>query len=798
MKPGPPGSFGARLKALREAAGYTQEELATIAGLSVHGVSALERGERRRPHVETVRALSAALDLSGPTREALLASARAPAHATAVDQLSHVSLPLPLTALLGRGTDVKALRDWLADPAARLITLIGPGGVGKTRLALEIARTIADEGACRVLFVGLAAVRRSAFVAPAIAEALGVDAALDLPRGAQLACERRPTLLVLDNFEHVLDTAPLVADLLISVATLRVLATSRAPLRVRGEREYAVGPLALDVDVDVRSPADLVRAPALRLFVERARAVKPDFRLTTSNGPTVSAICRRLDALPLALELAARWIKALTAEELLRRLMHDVLLSTAGPRDLPERQQTINATVAWSYHLLVPNEQRLFRRLGVLPGRFPMEAAAAVLAGREDSPHGNHDALCAVAGLIDKSLLLRSETPVASRTLYDMLETVRAYATLEVTGTGERDDALEGLVRYSTSEASLAAEGLAGPAQIEWLDRVREDLESYRSALAWLIDHDRPAEAVGIALGLMFFWIIRGHAAEGLRWYEQILSLRSLPPPLESRALLGAGAMGYSQGEIGYARTALARALALVRDTDDMAVVAQAENLLGRVEFSLGHLNPAREHYARSLERFRALGVAWGIGNALTGMATVHLATDEATSAERLLDEATSLLRPVGPWFLALALDVRAILAVRRGNLDESIAIVRESLTLIRGLHENHAFVFALGPLAVAAMLKGDEAWAARILGARDAVTERTRATMMVRQSLDELIGLREGEMRARLGRDRWAAAYTEGRTGSIDALLEDIDGRRRSAHQPVRGGRESQGPLES
>ena len=798
MKPGSPRSFGAQLKTLREAAGFTQEELATIASLSVHGVSALERGERRRPHVETVRALSAALDLTGAVRDAFVESARASAHA-AVDELSHVSLPLPLTTLLGRDTEVKALRDLLADPAARLITLIGPGGVGKTRLALELARAVADEGACRVLFVGLAAVRKSAFVAPAIAEALGVvdDTALDLPRRARLACEGQPTLLVLDNFEHVLDMTPLVAKLLISVATLRVLATSRAPLRVRGEREYAVGPLALDVDVDVTSPADLARAPALRLFVERARDVQPDFRLTASNGPTVSAICRRLDALPLALELAARWIKVLTAEDLLRRLMHDVLLSTAGPRDLPERQQTINATVAWSYQLLPPNEQRLFRRLGVLPGRFPIEAAAAVLAGREDSSTVSDEALRATAGLIDKSLLLRSDTVVASRPLYDMLETVRAYAALELTSADERDDALEGLVRYSTAEASLAAEGLVGPAQVEWLDRVREDLESYRGALAWLIDHDRPAEATDVALALMFFWIIRGHAAEGLRWYEQILNLTSLPPEVESRALLGAGAMGYSQGQIGYACAALTRALALASDPGDMAVAAQAENLLGRVEYSLGHLDAAREHYVRSLERFRALALAWGIGNSLTGMATVELATGDPTSAERLLDEATSVLRPGGPWFLALALDVRAILAVRRGNADESIAIVRESLTLIRGLHDNHAFVFALGPLAVAATLKGDDAWAVRILGARDAVTERTRATVGVRQSLDTLMGLGERELRARLGPEQWAVAYAAGRMMSIDALLEDIDSVSRRAPRPIWRW-QSDGPVKS
>jgi transcriptional regulator with XRE-family HTH domain len=203
------------LKAFREAAGYTQEELAAIAGLSVHGISALERGERRRPHVETVRALSAALDLSGPTRDALLASARAPAHATSVDEPSHVSLPLPLTALLGRDTDVKALRQWLADSAARLITLIGPGGVGKTRLAVELARAIADEGGCRVLFVGLAAVRNSAFVAPAVAEALGVlhDTALNLPRRARLACEGQPTFSSVGAYARsASDSAPAWID----------------------------------------------------------------------------------------------------------------------------------------------------------------------------------------------------------------------------------------------------------------------------------------------------------------------------------------------------------------------------------------------------------------------------------------------------------------------------------------------------------------------------------------------------------------------------------------------------------
>ncbi len=770
-------SFGAQLKALREAAGFTQEELATISGLSVHAVSALERGERRRPHLETVRALSAALDLAPPVRDAFVASARAPAHDPAVDELTGVSLPLPLTALLGREADIQILRQWIADPTARLITLIGPGGVGKTRLALELARAIANEGATGVVFVPLAAIRNSAFVASAIAEALGLAdvTALDLPGRARVACGDRPTLLVLDNFEQVLDAAPLVADLLTSIASLRLLVTSRAPLRVRGEREYAVGPLALEVGSEAMSPADLARFPAVRLFVERVRDVQPDFRLTPANGPTVTAICRRLDALPLALELAAPWLKVLTAEGLLRRLEHDVLLSTVGPQDLPERQQTMNATVAWSYQLLHPNEQRLFRRLGALPGRFPMEAAAAALAGREGPSASSDEALAAVAVLIDKSLLLRAETSVATRPLYQMLETVRAYAALALTAAGERDDALEGLARYCTTEASRAAEGLVGPAQVEWLDRVRDDLETYRGAVAWLIERGRPADASDIAWGLFFFWVIRGHAAEGLRWYEQILNLPSLPPAAESRALLGAAVMCYTQGELGRTRTGLTRALALAQGAGDMDMVAQAENMLGHVEHAVGNVTAARERFIHCVEGFRARAIPWATGNALSGMASVALATGDADQAARLLDEATSVLRHAGPWFLALALYVRATLAVRRANADQAIAWVRECLTRIRELHDKFALVYALVPLAAAAVLKGDDAWAARILGARDAVSERTGATV-VDKSLDELREQTEREARARLGPDRWAQACAAGRGMSIDGLLKDID----------------------
>jgi predicted ATPase/transcriptional regulator with XRE-family HTH domain len=776
MRAGVAGAFGAELKALRQTAGFTQEELATIAGLSVHAVSALERGERRKPHVETVRALSAALDLTGPMREAFMARARAGGD-DAVEELSAVALPLSLTDLLGRDDDVRMLRQWLSDPGARLITLLGAGGVGKTRLALHVARAIADDSATRVVFVPLASIRQSELAASAIAEALGlVDiSASDLPRRARAACERRPTLMVLDNLEQVADAAPLVADLLTSVPGLRLLITSRAPVHVRGEREYNLSPLAVGADAVVLPPADLARVPAVRLFLQRVHDVLPDFQLTPANAPVVAAICRRLDGLPLALELVAPWLKMLTAEDVLRRLEDGVLLFTVGRRDLPERQQTMNATVAWSYQLLDADEQGAFRRLGVLPGRFSIEAAAAVLADTDGSAGSVDQALTAAARLIDKSLLLRVEPSTTSRPLYQMLETVRAYASLALTDAGQHGTATERLVNHCVREATLAAEGLVGPAQAEWLDRVRDDLDNYRCALGWLIEHERAASAADIVWAMWPFWFTRGYAAEGRSWYEKTLSVPSPPAAAESKALVGAAFMCYSQGELSLARTRLNRAIALAGSVDEQEVIALAENLSGRVEHAFGDVEAARARFDRSAERYRARSIKWGIGSALTGRAAVALTTGDFDQAERLLDEATSELQQTGPWFLTLSLNVRAILAVRRSEPNQAIAFVRESLTRVRALQDKLSFVHAMAILAAAAAQKRYDAWAARIVGAKEAVTERTGARV-ADTSLDELQQHAEREVRARLGPARWADAYAAGRVTTIDALLKDID----------------------
>jgi predicted ATPase/DNA-binding XRE family transcriptional regulator len=764
-------SFGAHLRGLREAAGFTQDELATIAGLSVHAISSLERGERRRPQPDTLRALAAALDLSASAREALLDTARAPSAAESLASLPGATLPHSLTALVGRDSEVTALRRLVEDPASRLVTVVGTGGVGKTRLVLEIAAAVAAEASTAVVFVALSAAPHSAFVAATIAEAFGLSdvAETELPAHIRSACGDRPTLLVLDNFEHVLDAAPLVAHLLAAIPTLRILVTSRASLHVRGEREFALGPLALD------ATGASTLGPAVRLFVDRVRDVQPEFELTAANAPTVIDICRRLDALPLALELASPWTKVLPLETLRRRLEQDVLLSTIGPRDLPARQQTMNATVAWSYELLSPRDQRAFRRFGALPGLFPIEAAVAVLTDAHGSVE-DAEALSAIANLIDKSLLVRAQASVVPTCqLYRMLETVRAYAALELAASGERDAAMEGVVRYCTVEASLAAEGLVGRDQAEWLDRVREDLESYRVALTWLIACDRSAEAAAIACDLTFFWVIRGHATEGLHWCEQILRLRSVTPAVESRALLAAGTLHYTQGGLMPARAALVRAAPLAADVGDAHTLAAVENILGHVELGMGKPSEARTLFARAVDRFRALDVSWGTGNALAGCAWVALSAGEAEEAERLLAAAAAALGTAGPWFLLLTLYLRAVLAVRRGEPDAALAFVHDSLTRIRELHDRFAFAYALVPLAAAAALKGEDEWAARILGAREAICEST-GTMVVDESVTDIRASAERDVRARLGLDRWTSAWMLGRGTSIDSLIADID----------------------
>jgi hypothetical protein len=356
-----------------------------------------------------------------------------------------------------------------------------------------------------------------------------------------------------------------------------------------------------------------------------------------------------------------------------------------------------------------------------------------------------------------------------------MLETVRAYAALELTAAGERNDAIEGLVRYCTMEASAAADGLKGPAQVRWLQRVRDDLESHRSVLTWLLEHRRAADAAAITSGLVFFWLMRGLAAEGAWWFDQVLSVPSLPPATESSALAGSALMSYMQGQLGRGRTTITRALALAKAVDNTRLIASAETMLGQIEHATGNLAAARDRFGHAVESYRTVAMPWGVGTALNGLAGTFLAAGDAEQAERLLDEAASVLQDAGPWFLLPGRCFRAVLALQRGNADAAIGLMRRSLTDIRELHDGYAFVYALLPLAAAATMKGDDLLAARLLGARDVVAERMGVTVAVAM-INDLRGQIQRDARARLEPTRWARAYAAGRRTSIDSLLKDLD----------------------
>jgi tetratricopeptide (TPR) repeat protein len=415
----------------------------------------------------------------------------------------------------------------------------------------------------------------------------------------------------------------------------------------------------------------------------------------------------------------------------------------------------------------------VFRCLAVFRGPFPFEAAAAVIGDSANSTANRDTALLALGDLLDKSLLRRASSELTSRGLYIMLETVRAFAVRELEAAGERNAALEALADYYRNEGTAAASGLVGVDQAEWLNRVRDELDNHREALMWLIEQQHADAAGDIACGLLWFWVIRGHLREGLDWLKQILNLPVRLPDTEMRVLLSLAVAQYSAGMLDAARATLARSRALAERLKNAAAALEIDCVRGHVEHLAGNFGEAREYFSRSA---RGDGPPpWRMGSALTGLGWVALDTGHPADAERWLEEAGPALHDAGPWFLLLVEFLRATLAVGRGDADRAIALVRSSLTRIRLLRDQFAFLYALVPLAGAAALKGKHAWVARILGARAAVAELSDAAV-VDNYLQDRLAMMERDAKAHLDIDRWSRAYSGGRTMSLDALSKDID----------------------
>ncbi len=644
-------TFGDLLRRLRTAAGLTQEELAERAGLSARGISDLERGRRSRPYFETVRLLADAFDLSDEDRSMLLSAARDEIEQPlATVAGSSTNLPVQLTGLVGRQADCHALRDLLRREDVRLVTLMGPGGVGKTRLAIEVARDIGSAYPGGVYFVPLAPLRDPNLVLTSIAHVLGLSDSSSEPMLTRLSAylDRKRVLLLLDNFEHLLPAVPVVRDLLMRCPGLTILVTSRSALLISGEHQFAVSPLALpapDMTDDVEA---IARNPSAALLLQRLAAIDRRFVLSRADLDAIVEICRRSDGLPLALELAAARARHLTLQELSVRLHRRLDLLSHGPRDLPPRQQALRDTIAWSYDLLPPPEQRLLRWLSVFVGGWTLVRAEELCAGN-DGP--SIDIVDGLAMLVDNSLV-RLERDHDGRSWYVMLDTIREFAESELSASGEAATVRRRLASVMIDYVAAADRELRSGERLNWTRLVALEVDNVRSTLRWLLDSGEMERALEMVGNLLWFWDAVGRGREGRAWGEEALARPGADRSswAYARASYATGQQAWAMGDLAAARDLLSASVQRFRLLGDLGSLGQALNQLGSTYLSGGDIVTARALLSESVQCLDSDDFRWDYGLAIFMLGDAMSRTDPE-AARACYEKSLAAFRSVGDPF---------------------------------------------------------------------------------------------------------------------------------------------------
>jgi predicted ATPase len=672
----------------------------------------MTRGEQEAVFVKVAECIEAALDLpservgepaAAPARAEESAGKKAPA-------ASLKALPTQLPPLVGREAEVAALEQLLRQEDVRLVTLTGPGGIGKTRLGLEVASRLLPEFEEGVLFTPLESISDPALVTSEIAQSLGLGEAAGKPFKESLKeyLKEKHVLLLLDNFEQVIPAAPLLSELCAACLSAKALVTSRALLHLSGEHEFPLSPMPVPDPGRLPQPDALLQNPAVALFVQRAQAAKPGFRLTPENAGAVVNICRRLDGLPLAIELAAARVKLLSPESMLARLESSLKLLTGGAKDLPARRQTMRGAIEWSYELLDEGEKRLFRRLSVFVGGFTLEAAEAVCDAAGDL---NFDVLDGVSSLLDKNLLRQGED-TEDEPRFNMLQTIREFA-LQCSETSGGADALrDAHAAYFLSLVESVEPDLRGARQAARLKQLRRELDNLRATLRHLKEGGRAAEGLRMAAALMRFWKVCGYLSEGREWLEEFLSLAEGSggeAAARAKAYSAAAFLNRGLGKYAQAKTLLERGLALYESLRDERGMAYALNMLGLVAYDLNDDEGAVETLERSRALYVKLGDRQGIADALNRLSYVAQRQGDYERAVGLQEESIKIRRGLSDEAaLASSLNNLGVILLDQCEYERSALLIEESLSLFRDLGDRLGIACSLTNLGDIAQGRGD------------------------------------------------------------------------------------------